>query len=555
MTLSKLRVVLEASVGGFNRAMRSSGSALRGMVATTGNLVKSVLSLKFAFSAFLAVLAVRRVFDMAKAVFDLGAAVAETQSMFRTVFGEGSKKVQAFIEDFATMAGSTRRAAQEMLATTGQIVQGMGVTQAASADLSIEVLKLAADWASFKNLQVDDTLLRINAALTGERESLKRLGAVILEVDVQQRAMHDNRLTSIKDITQEMKVLATLAILQEKSGVVLGDLERTQNSAANRAKQLGAAWGDLRNTLATMLQPAFLSIMETMANSELSFVHLDARIKENAAVIVGWVAATGVAFKAFFETVKFTFTAAAEMFMTFIDIIKLNWTGTMAEMQARWLAMINTLSVGLLELGSLQIDVQNAFNAAILKFNAAAGAAEAGMESLTFATATTIEKVSALDSELTKMATNFADSVADAAREGAAAFEGFFDSVIRGLSRLAAKMLMFKGLEFLYPGSSFVQAFGASAGLASSAASAGGGGGQQNLHLLTGSETGFTGPLGARVPGAGTPRFVQNVNFNVSAIDGASVATMIERQKGSIVAVVAEAAQNSSALRRTMRGG
>ena len=42
---------------------------------------------------------------VAKKAFDLGSAVAETQSKFTTVFGESSESVQGFVDDFATMAG------------------------------------------------------------------------------------------------------------------------------------------------------------------------------------------------------------------------------------------------------------------------------------------------------------------------------------------------------------------------------------------------------------------------------------------------------------------
>ena len=38
-----------------------------------------------------------------------------------------------------------------------------------------------------------------------------------------------------KQLTQEDKVMATLALITEKAGVQIGDLERINNSAANQA--------------------------------------------------------------------------------------------------------------------------------------------------------------------------------------------------------------------------------------------------------------------------------------------------------------------------------
>ena len=549
MTLSKLRVVLEASVGGFNRAIRSSGRVLGSMLNGVKSLTTGLFSLGAAFKVMLAVMAVRRLAMVAKSIFDMGAAVAETQSMFETVFGAGSKSVQAFIDDFANMAGASSLAAQEMLATTAQIVQGMGITQAASADLATEVLKLAADWASFKNLRIDDTLLRINAAITGERESLKRLGVVILVVDVQQRVMHDNRLTSIKDITQEMKVLATLALIQEKSGVVLGDLVRTQNSAANRAKQLGAAWLDLRNTAAAILQPAFISILDAVAGSEVSFANWSITLKENAATIVGWSAVGLKAFQSFGASAKLFATTFKEVMGFITEFIRNNWRWTMAQMEARFLKMVNTISVNMLVVTNLELDMIEAFNRAINAFNDAARDAEAAFTPMTLTLGSTIEQVGRLDNELVKFTKDFANRISEATQSGTEAFEGFFQSVLAGFARLAAELAIFQALTNLFPNSQFVSALGKSMGIAAT----GGSGGASLGPTLTGSETGFSGPLPARSSAA--PVFNQNVNFNISTVDARGVDAVLRQQAGTIVAVVAEAAQSSSALRRTLGGG
>ncbi len=198
----------------------------------------------------------------AKRVFEIGAAAEETASKFRTVFGDSTNEVQGFIDRFGTLAGLSQEQAQSVLATTGSIVQGMGFASQASARFSQEVVQLAGDLSSFNNIPIEETSLAIQAALTGEREQLKRLGIVIREADVQQRALAVSGKASASALTQQEKATATLQLITERAGVAVGDLARTQDSAANRARALGAMLRTIRDEIAVALLPVLSKVVE-----------------------------------------------------------------------------------------------------------------------------------------------------------------------------------------------------------------------------------------------------------------------------------------------------
>ena len=198
----------------------------------------------------------------AKQAFDLGSAVEETASKFNTVFGESSESVQGFIDQFATMAGLSNEAAQGVLATTGSIVQGMGFAQEASANFSTQVVELAGDLSSFNNIPIGETALAIQAALTGEREQMKRLGIVLREADVQQRALAISGKSVASALTDQDRATATLQLITERAGFAVGDLERTQDSAANKARALGAELQNIKETLASSLLPVMSIAVE-----------------------------------------------------------------------------------------------------------------------------------------------------------------------------------------------------------------------------------------------------------------------------------------------------
>ena len=230
----------------------------KGAKDLTANLKKFGLALAAVGAATAGIIAVGR------RVFELGASVEETGSKFRRVFGSATKDVEAFGRSFATMAGLSGREFQEMIATTGAMSQGMGFAQMASAEFAQEVVKLSADIASFNNLPTEDVIQRINAALTGERESLKRLGIVILETDVQQRALNNTGKDSVRQLTQQEKATATLELITLKAGKAVGDLALTSGSAANQAKALGAEFRNTGEILSTEVLPIMQEMLPIM---------------------------------------------------------------------------------------------------------------------------------------------------------------------------------------------------------------------------------------------------------------------------------------------------
>lgn len=184
---------------------------------------------------------------------NLGAAAEETASKYRTVLGPSVEGVNDFLDEFAVKAGLSTREAQEIVSTTAAMAQGFGFSGDSAADLATDVTRLAGDLASFNNLPTAETARAIQSALAGERESLKRLGIVVLESEVQERALLNTRKTSVQQLTQAEKALASYQLIAERAGVAVGDLDRTQDSLANQQKRASAVQRDLADSLGTIV--------------------------------------------------------------------------------------------------------------------------------------------------------------------------------------------------------------------------------------------------------------------------------------------------------------
>ena len=193
----------------------------------------------------------------AREMFNLGAAVAETASKFRTTFGAAAADLDAFFTRFARGAGLTRREARDMAATVGAIAQGMGAARDESAAFSERVLRLAGDLQSFHNVPIEETFQAIRSFLTGETEPMKRFGVVVSAAETELRALRDTGKGSRAELSQMEIAQARLNLMFERAGVAVGDLDRTIDSQANTARAITARYRDWKDQIATGLLPVF----------------------------------------------------------------------------------------------------------------------------------------------------------------------------------------------------------------------------------------------------------------------------------------------------------
>lgn len=187
----------------------------------------------------------------------------ETFSKYDQVFqgmgSEAEKAAERFSEAF-DLAGVT---AKDMLANTGNLLQGFGATRSESLAMSEAVNTLASDLASFTNYSggAKGASEALTKALLGERESAKSLGIAILESDVQAELAKKGQQDLTGEALKLAKAQATLEIITRQAKNSIGDYARTQDSTSNTIKRAGEATKELQVQTGTFLNP----IVETAA--------------------------------------------------------------------------------------------------------------------------------------------------------------------------------------------------------------------------------------------------------------------------------------------------
>ncbi len=188
------------------------------------------------------VLVAKQILDIGVSSVRMAVDAGEAAAAFGTTFGPALGRASAFVDEFANKAGFARYELEQMLAITGNVVQGIGATEEQSAELSIQMATLAGDVASFSNAAggAQAVLAALQSAINGEREALKTYGLAISETEVQQRALIDTGKDRAEQLTRLEKAEATVALAYEKAGKAIGDLDRTSDSAANTLRRIGA---------------------------------------------------------------------------------------------------------------------------------------------------------------------------------------------------------------------------------------------------------------------------------------------------------------------------
>ena len=249
MADKKLRYAFIGDADSLLRSIRKSDTALGKFSRGIGK-VGSAAATGFAVVGAAAVAAGVQAIQTASDANEAAAAFDET-------FGVAAQRTGKFIEGFANSAGLADFELQQLLATSGAVLQGIDFTADASADLSMNLATLAGDVASFSNVQggAAPVLKAFEKALLGERESLKTYGIALLEADVQQQAFLMTGKTSAKELTKQEKALATYELLLKKTKVQQGDLNRTQESFANVSRRVAAEIKEVKANLGEELLP------------------------------------------------------------------------------------------------------------------------------------------------------------------------------------------------------------------------------------------------------------------------------------------------------------
>ena len=245
----RLQVDIGANIEAFQKAMAQVSGRLNTL---SGEINKVGQSLSLRLTA--------PITAAGGAAIMLASDFEESLNKVNVAFGRSSQEVIKFADTTLTQFGIARGTALDMAALFGDMATSMGLPRDAAADMSTSLVGLAGDLASFKNIRIDVANTALKSIFTGETESLKALGVVMTEANLEQFAYQQGIQKSIKEMTQQEKVMLRYQFVLENTKNAQGDFNRTNDGAANQVRIFQESLKQLGQEIGKMMLPLFTAI-------------------------------------------------------------------------------------------------------------------------------------------------------------------------------------------------------------------------------------------------------------------------------------------------------
>jgi hypothetical protein len=132
--------------------------------------------------------------------------------------------------------------------------------------MSITLVQLAADLASFNNTPIEEAIVALRSGLSGEAEPLKRFGVAINDVRLKQEALNMGLYDGKGALDITAKTQAAYALILKDTNLAQGDFARTSEGFANQMRILQASLSDAATEVGLVLLPYFKEFVNFINN-------------------------------------------------------------------------------------------------------------------------------------------------------------------------------------------------------------------------------------------------------------------------------------------------
>lgn len=142
-----------------------------------------------------------------------------------------------------------------------QITSGFGVVEDKANLMSKNLTQLGYDISSFFNIDIEESMQKVQSGISGELEPLRRLGYALDQVTLQEVAYRNGIDMKISAMNQAQKSQIRYLAIMEQSGNVMGDMARTVQTPANAVRILSQQITQLARAAGNLLIPALQRII------------------------------------------------------------------------------------------------------------------------------------------------------------------------------------------------------------------------------------------------------------------------------------------------------
>jgi len=229
--------------------------------------------------------------EFGKRFVDLAADEVEAVNKVNEVFGVHAEAVKEFGETSAKSFGISKTAALQAAGAFGLIFDAAGLAEDQTAKMSTELVALAADIASFNNIDPTEALDKLASGLAGQARPLREVGVFISAARVEQEAYTLGIAKMGEELTDAQKIQARYSIILKDTTKAQGDFQRTLGvSLPNQLRVLKAELEDVGAQLGQALLPIVLSVTKALVKLAPLLVTVVPLVVKLGAAFLAWKA-------------------------------------------------------------------------------------------------------------------------------------------------------------------------------------------------------------------------------------------------------------------------
>lgn len=271
-----LRQTLQETTADIQHESRNWDNAVSG---ASDNMAGSFVGALKAMGAAAAAAKIGQVLlDFGKAAIDAASDLEEVQNVVDVTFGESASEIDRWAKNAINQFGLTETQAKKFASTMGAMMKSSGIASKDITAMSEDLAGLAADMASFYNLDFDEAFNKIRSGISGETEPLKQLGINMSVANLEAFALAQGIEKAFDKMDQSEQIMLRYQYLMQATADAQGDFNRTSDGFANGLRLLQSNFESLK----TMVGGPLLNVVNTAIsglNSMLSLLIPDQKKK------------------------------------------------------------------------------------------------------------------------------------------------------------------------------------------------------------------------------------------------------------------------------------
>ena len=197
--------------------------------------------------------------EWGKAAIDAASDLSEVQNVVDVTFGDGARKIESWSKAAGRQFGLTETQAKRFTSTLGAMMKSAGMSGDEIIGMSTDLAGLAADMASFYNLDFETAFQKIRSGISGETEPLKQLGVNMSVANLEAFALEKGISKAFNAMSQSEQTMLRYQYLMQATADAQGDFARTSDGFANATRRVETALETIKtkggNLLMTVVEP------------------------------------------------------------------------------------------------------------------------------------------------------------------------------------------------------------------------------------------------------------------------------------------------------------